>query len=178
MFFPKRTVFNWDNLLLSGPTIDDDSRVPEFAVNFNPPVASSVEAYVQDSLSDNTRLACQSDLAHFIVRGGTIPTAPETIPANLAAHATTLKPASLTCHLASIAKAHRAKGVPSPITAELVKAVLSGIRRSHGQPQASAKPLLRDDLLMVLDSMGDRFKDIRDRACYSSDSRLDSDVRN
>ena len=40
-------------------------------------------------------------------------------PLRDALRATVLKPASLTRHLASIAKAHRAKGMPSPTTAEL-----------------------------------------------------------
>jgi len=41
---------------------------------------------------------------------------------------------------------------------------MRGIKRTQGCAQREAKPLLRDDLLMVLDKMGDGVKDIRDRA--------------
>jgi integrase len=41
---------------------------------------------------------------------------------------------------------------------------MRGIRRTHGVAQAQATPLLRDDLFQVLDHMGDRLKDLRDRA--------------
>jgi site-specific recombinase XerC len=54
--------------------------------------------------------------------------------------------------------------LPNPCTSALVKAVLRGIKRTRGCAQREAKPLLRDDLLLVLDAMGDGLKDIRDRA--------------
>ena len=41
---------------------------------------------------------------------------------------------------------------------------MRGIKRTRGCAQREAKPLLRDDLLLVLDAMGDGLKDIRDRA--------------
>jgi integrase len=41
---------------------------------------------------------------------------------------------------------------------------MRGIRREHGVPQRQAKPLLREDLFVVLGVMGDRPKDLRDRA--------------
>jgi site-specific recombinase XerC len=41
---------------------------------------------------------------------------------------------------------------------------MRGIKRTRGCPQREAKPLLRDDLLLVLDTMGDGLKDVRDRA--------------
>jgi integrase len=46
----------------------------------------------------------------------------------------------------------------------LVKAVLRGIKRRNGSAQNEARPLLRDDLLLVLDAMGDGLKDARDKA--------------
>ena len=41
---------------------------------------------------------------------------------------------------------------------------MRGIRRAHGAAQHQAKPLLREDLFVVLGAMGDRPKDLRDRA--------------
>jgi integrase len=45
-----------------------------------------------------------------------------------------------------------------------VRATLRGIKRTRGCAQRQAKALLRDDLLLVLDAIGDRPKDMRDRA--------------
>jgi integrase len=41
---------------------------------------------------------------------------------------------------------------------------MRGIRREHGAAQRQAKPLLREDLFVVLGALGDRLKDQRDRA--------------
>jgi integrase len=72
--------------------------------------------------------------------------------------------ATLVRHLASISKAHEARGLLNPTRTELVRATLRGIKRTRGCPQRQAKALLRDDLLLVLDAIGDGPKDKRDRA--------------
>jgi hypothetical protein len=41
---------------------------------------------------------------------------------------------------------------------------MRGIRREHGAAQHQAKPLFREDLFVVLAAMGDRIKDLRDKA--------------
>ena len=41
---------------------------------------------------------------------------------------------------------------------------MRGIRREHGAAQRQARPLLREDLFVVLAAMGDRLKDLRDKA--------------
>ena len=41
---------------------------------------------------------------------------------------------------------------------------MRGIRREHGATQRQARPLLREDLFVVLAAMGDRLKDQRDKA--------------
>jgi len=120
--------------------------------------------YVRDSLAPNTRRAYLSDLAHFESWGGRVPATPEATASYLAAHAETLSMATLARRLASLAKAHRARGIASPTGSELVRAVLRGIKRRNGSAQKEAKPLLRDDLFAVLDVMGDGLKDARDKA--------------
>ena len=82
----------------------------------------------------------------------------------LADHATVLKVSTLTRRLAAISVAHEAKGFPNPTANPLVRATMRGIRRAHGAAQRQAKPLLREDLFVVLGAMGDRLKDLRDRA--------------
>jgi integrase len=124
----------------------------------------TVARYVNDSLAQNTRRAYLSDLGDFERFGGSIPASAETVAAYLGARADTLAVASLVRHVASISKAHEARGLQNPTRSELVRATMRGIRRARGCAQREAKPLLRDDLLMVLDATGNRLKDIRDRA--------------
>ena len=82
----------------------------------------------------------------------------------LAEHAVVLTPATLARRVASLSKAHQARGLPNPTRAEIVRATLRGIRRTRGTAQRQASPLLRDDLFALLDKLGDRPKDVRDRA--------------
>jgi integrase len=123
-----------------------------------------VNDFVRDSLAPNTRKAYLSDLGEFERWGGSIPSSAETVASYLAARADTLAVASLVRHVASISKAHEARGLLNPTRSELVRATLRGIKRTRGCGQREAKPLLRDDLLLVLDSIGERLKDLRDRA--------------
>lgn len=134
------------------------------AIRCNDLLADPVAKYLLASRATNTMKAYVSDLAAFINWGGSIPSSPETVARYLAERADHQKPATLSRHLASIAVAHRAKGLASPAAHELVRAVLKGIRRIKGTAQREAKPLLRDDLLTVLDAMGDNLKDTRDRS--------------
>src|SRR5437763_2954962 len=138
--------------------------VPVSAIHCTNSLPDKVANYVCDSLSPNTRRAYLSDLAEFERWGGSIPASPEVVASYLADRADTLAVATLVRHLASISKAHEARGLPNPTRSELVRATLRGIRRTRGCAQREAKPLLRDDLLLLLDARGDGLKDIRDRA--------------
>lgn len=125
---------------------------------------SRVEAFVADSLAGSTRRAYRGDLDHYRAWGGRIPSSGDSVAGYLAAHAGVLSTATLVRRLASISKAHRIAGLPNAATTELVRATMRGIKRIHGSAQHQAKPLLRDDLLLVLDAMGEELKAIRDRA--------------
>jgi site-specific recombinase XerD len=123
----------------------------------------AVASYVRDSLAENTRRAYQSDLRHFEMWGGSLPASPETVAAYLAAHADGLSVTTLIRRLASLSKAHQLHGLSNPIPSELIRATLRGIKRNRRRTALQAKPLLRDDLLLVLDAMGSGLKDLRDR---------------
>ncbi len=86
------------------------------------------------------------------------------VAAHLAAHSETLSVATLVRRVATISKAHEAKGLPNPCRSEIVRATLRGIKRTRGVAQRQAKPLLREDLFRVLDTLGEGVKDTRDRA--------------
>jgi integrase len=125
---------------------------------------SSVEVYVQSGIAQATRRAYRADLDHFEAWGGTIPATDDMVAAYIADHAAVLKVSTLTRRLAAISIAHGARGLPNPAASPLVRATMRGIRRAHGAAQRQAKPLLREDLFVVLGAMGDRLKDLRDRA--------------
>jgi site-specific recombinase XerD len=124
----------------------------------------SVSSFVRDSIAINTRRAYVSDLAHFESWGGRVPATAEAIATYLADHAETLSVATLVRRLASISKAHQARGLQNPTGTELVRATMRGVKRTKGTAQREAKPLMRDDLLIVLDATGESLKDVRYRA--------------
>jgi integrase len=123
-----------------------------------------VATYVERGLSENTRRAYATDLGHFEGWGGSIPASDQAVAEYLADHADTLSVATLVRRLASISKAHTARGLTSPTSSELVHATMRGIKRTLGTEQKEAKPLLRDDLFAVLENIGDEVKGLRDRA--------------
>src|SRR5208283_891182 len=123
-----------------------------------------VAALVEASIADSTRRAYRTDLAHFAAWGGQLPAEPAQVASFLAAHAQTLSVATLVRRIATISKAHEARGLPNPCRSEIVRATLRGVKRTRGVTQREAKPLQREDLFMVLDAMGEGMKDARDRA--------------
>lgn len=158
--WPQSGLLTSNNSYLSRPKL---GLAPGSAVNFTD-LPDAVAGYVRANLADNTRRAYLSDLRHFATWGGSIPASPETIAAYLAAHANNLSIATLVRRLASLSKAHQARGLINPVRSELVRATLKGIRRTRRRTQQQAKPMLRGHLLLVLDAVGGGLKDIRDRA--------------
>ena len=162
-----------DNLLLSGPTnrlAEGVSTHEGGAINVTmgsqgaEPLPERIADLVRDSLADNSRRAYASDLARFADWGGMIPAADTMIAAYLTDHADTHAASTLARWLATLAKAHRASGHSDPTRSELVKSVLRGIRRRYGTAPDQAKPLLREDLFVMLDAMDAGVKAMRDRA--------------
>jgi integrase len=139
-------------------------RNHDLAINCRTIIPEDVAAYLVDSLAANTQRAYHSDLTQFESWGGSIPASPALVASYLAAYANTLSVATLVRRIASISKAHEARGFPNPIRSELVRATLRGIKRAKGTAQSQATPLLKEDLMLALNVMGDSTKDIRDRA--------------
>lgn len=151
----------------------EEQTVEQFAVN------CSVETFLTEgrealtdeatdllrhSLAPATERALRGDLAHFQDWGGSVPSTPATICAYVGDHAGHHAVATIQRRVASISKAHQMAGLLNPCRAEIVKATLCGLRRKHGTAQRQAKPLMRDDLLLVLDGLGETLRDQRDRA--------------
>ena len=89
----------------------------------------------------NTQRAYAADLRRFEAWGGRIPTSAEQLARYLAAHAKTLRVATLKRQLAAIAHAHDRLALPCPSRTPLVRNTLRGIRRKHGAQQKQAKAL-------------------------------------
>jgi integrase len=120
--------------------------------------------FIQNSIAENSRRAYLSDLREFEKAGYSVPATPDAVAQYLAASASSLSVATLVRRLASLSKAHDARGLPNPTQSPLVRATLRGIKRTYGCAQRQAKALCRDDLLQVLDATGESVRDIRDRA--------------
>jgi integrase len=152
------------DLLIADMVIAQEIASAEFAVTCKSEPSDAVRAYVEAGIAPATRRAYKADLEHFRAWGGDVPTTDIQLAAYLADQATALKAATLTRRLAAISIAHKAQRLPSPVSSPLVRATMRGVRREHGTAQRQAAPLLREDLFVVLGAMGDRLKDLRDRA--------------
>jgi len=147
----------------SGPVGNDEIALL-CAIDCRHDATAKVSAYIEAGIAPATRRAYQSDLDQFRAWGGAVPATDAQIASYLADHAGVLSVATLTRRLAAISVAHEAHKLPNPVPSPLVRATMRGIRREHGVAQRQAKPLLRDDLFAVLARMGDRPKDLRDKA--------------
>lgn len=165
----KNEVLTSDNLSLSEVRNDTNSS----AVNCTKsnPLANlqliaqsqQVAQFVHASISDNTRKSYQSDLNHFLQFGGEIPCTPEFVAQYLANNAETLSAYTLARRLVAISRAHTSQGLPSPASADIVKATLRGIRRTYGAKQRQVEPLVKNLLQDMMKDL-DGVKGTRDRA--------------
>ena len=124
----------------------------------------ATRAFVRDSLAEASQRALRSDWDQFIAWGGALPATAEVVANYLAAHAGSHKPATLARWTASISKAHRLAGYPTPTADELVRATMRGIRRTRGSAQRRATPINRNNLVAMLTAVSSGPKGVRDRA--------------
>lgn len=136
-------------------------------------LASSIESakgYAAASKAQNTRRAYAGAWKAFAVwcqsRGlASLPAAAETVAVYLAERADNgAKPASLDVYLAAISEAHRASGHPSPRDAAPVRAVRTGIRRTHGTAQHQKAPATVDTLRRMIAALPAGILGARDAA--------------
>ena len=153
------SILEWRRQYLGSPFAN-----PFPAVDCSNQSVSTVEAYVRVGVAPATRRAYRADLDRCEAWGASIPATEDMVAAYIAEQATTLKVSTLTRCLAATSIARGARSLQNPAVSPLVRATMRGIRRAHGAAQHPAKPLLREDLFVVLGAMGDRLKDLRDRA--------------
>lgn len=129
-------------------------------------ISTEVADLLGYSLSANTGRAYRADLDHFLAWGGSIPATPGKIGSYVADQAGRLSVATIRRRIATLSKVHESSGLANPCRSEMVKATLRGLARKHGSAQKQARPLLRDDLFLVLDKMASSIRDRRDRALF------------
>jgi integrase len=123
-----------------------------------------LQPYIDEATAPATRKAYRNDLAHFREWGGTVPATIETVAAYLATFGEQLSPATLQRRLSAISRAHDTLQLPNPVKTELVRLTMRGIRRKRGTAQRQVRPLVKEDILLILAGMGDGLKATRDAA--------------
>lgn len=117
-------------------------------------IERDIREYISASRSESTKRAYASDLRHFFAHGGSVPCSPRRLAKYLAASANNgLTVATLERRVTAIHQAHLDKHHSSPAQAEIVRQVLQGICRTLGTKQRQAKPLLKKELLIVLEAI-------------------------
>jgi integrase len=164
------TVLTSDNTHLSEATLIDCSfqNPTAFAVNCKRSeegeIADKIRRLVLAATSPNTRRAYRSDLAHFLANGGQLPATADDVASYLARFGGELAVATLARRLVAIGRAHTGQELKNPCQAELVRLTLRGIRRTYGRPQRQALALTKEQLGLIVASLGNSPRDFRDRA--------------
>jgi site-specific recombinase XerD len=135
-------------------------------------LTESARTYARASKAKNTIRAYRADWADFSLwcagqAAAPLPAAPETIAMYLAALADAgARVSTVQRRLSAISQAHQAAGhVPSPTSEWLVRATMSGIRRTHGTAPRQKAPLVTRDLRRLLEATPvDTLAGLRDRA--------------
>src|SRR6266852_4577203 len=144
-----------------GDVSDDGSDAPAYA--FKP--VSEVEplealqahfgdqarAYRDAGRSAGTRRVYASAFALFEAwwhqhQASPLPADPRTVAFYLTDAADRYRASTLDLHLAAIAYAHRAAGLPTPTLHQAVREVRTGVRRTHGAPVSGKAALMTEDL--------------------------------
>jgi integrase len=127
-------------------------------------LAERVRRLVQAATSENTKRAYRADLAHFLANGGALPATAADVAVYLARFGGELAIATLARRVVAIGRAHVGLGLRDPCRAELVRLTLRGIRRTYGRPQRQAQALTKEQIGLIVASLGNSLRDLRDRA--------------
>lgn len=105
--------------------------------------------YISRSLADNTKLAYEYDLKHFVEHGGFLPATPEIIVNYLTENAARIGTDTLKRRKCTISKWHQLNGFDDPTRHRAVEMLMRGIRREHGKPIKRAKPFTIEHLKKI-----------------------------
>jgi site-specific recombinase XerD len=128
------------------------------------------QQYYTRGKAQATREAYQNDWQDFTDWCAThrltlLPAAPATVALYLTASIERgQKVNTLARRLAAISHAHQAMGYATPTTSEIVRAVLIGIRRTHGKAPRGAGALMTEDIRRIIAALPDAPVGLRDKA--------------
>jgi len=108
------------------------------------------DAYISAATSQNTRIAYQIDVDHFMKEGGVLPATPEQVEAYLKHCAHRYNPRTLIRRMTALRQWHRLKGEKDPTADPLVVKTMRGIARLHGRPRQQAAALKLKELDQVV----------------------------
>ena len=112
-----------------------------------------INPYIEAATSNNTRLAYQLDLRHFMHWGSLLPTSADVIIQYLHDHAESLNTRTLERRLTAIRNWHRYQGFPDPTATPLVQKTLTGIKNIHGTPKNKAPAMQLSQLKKIVSKL-------------------------
>ncbi len=130
----------------------------------------AARGYASEALAPATRRAYQTDVDAFIgwCRGRgveALPAEPEVVAAFLAHEAERgLRASTIARRASGICLLHRAAGLDTPTTSEIVRTTLKGIRRSLGVAPQQKAPATVEVVLDMVQHVPDSLLGVRDRA--------------
>src|SRR5438552_5961644 len=145
--------------------VSDGSTLP---AALGPDLAAAIDLAKAEKAA-STRKAYGTDFRLFKVycdaKGvSSLPAAPETVAAYIAAEAQTAKPSTLGRRVAAIRYAHKLAGIQTPTDAEGVKATMRGIPRTFGSARNKKAPAVAAKMLGMVAAAPAGLAGLRDRA--------------
>jgi integrase len=113
----------------------------------------NADDYVAASRAPSTRREYAKDQRYFLKAGGKLPATADDVVNWLVSVAPVLAPATIQRRLVAIHCWHKEQRLESPVIDPKVKRVQAGINRIRGTAQRAVTPLVRDDLLGVLQAL-------------------------
>ncbi len=109
--------------------------------------------YLTAATSPNTRQGYKADINDFLNWGGVLPASLESVVRYLEAKATEVNPRTLIRRMAALRQWHSLQKMEDPTQDPLVKKMLKGIARIHGEPKRPAPAMRLNDLDAILQSL-------------------------
>ena len=130
---------------------------------------AAMMAYARHAKAVSTRRAYAFDWADFAgwcrANGRmALPAEPETVALYVTALADARKVATLQRRIAAISQAHQFAGHASPTREVVLRTVMAGIRRAKGTAQIGKRPILTEDLRLLIAQLPETAAGRRDRA--------------
>lgn len=129
------------------PIATDNSDLPHKPDNT---ALSMQRHYLHKATADNTRRAYQSAIRQFEAQGGLLPASEQAVAEYITRKAKQLNPRTLSLHITGLSHWHRYQGLPDPTQSPMIRKLLTGVQREHGQPKRQAKALLPEHIAQMI----------------------------